>query len=156
MEPRILVADDDSSIRNLLGTILRREGLQVDLAADGVEAIERLKEHEYEVILLDLMMPRVNGFGVISWLREHPHRQKPVIIVISAYADQQFKDVDPNLVGGVLRKPFDISEVGDLVRRCVEGFERALHSGMSTIGDETVRVLSTEGIARLHAMREDH
>ncbi|HEU4523230.1 MAG TPA: response regulator [Thermoanaerobaculia bacterium] len=154
MEPRVLVADDDQSIRQLLGTIIRREDLSVDLAADGAEAIDLLKQREYPVILLDLMMPRTDGFGVIRWLKEHPPVQKPVIIVISAYADQKFKDVDADLVSGVLRKPFDIADVGNLVKLCVHGFQSALQSSMLKTGDETVRVLSTEGIARLHAMRQ--
>ncbi|HEV3484835.1 MAG TPA: response regulator, partial [Vicinamibacterales bacterium] len=57
---KVLVADDDQSIRQLVCTIVRREGLDVDCVADGEEAIEKLKEHEYAVILLDLMMPRVD------------------------------------------------------------------------------------------------
>jgi CheY-like chemotaxis protein len=88
---RILVADDDQSIRQLLGTIIKRERLEVDLAPDGAEAIEHLKRREYSVILLDLMMPRVDGFGVIQYLRDHPQTHKPVVIVITAYADQRLR-----------------------------------------------------------------
>src|SRR6478609_827609 len=97
-EPRILIADDDASIRQLLTTIVRRERLGVDAAADGEEAIRKLSEHEYSVILLDLMMPHVDGFGVIDYLREHPQKNKPVVLVITAYADQKFKRVDPDVV----------------------------------------------------------
>ncbi len=70
---RVLVADDDRSIRQLVSTIVRRESFTVDSAADGLEAIENLKQHAYAVLLLDLMMPRMDGFGVIEWLKEHPH-----------------------------------------------------------------------------------
>jgi CheY-like chemotaxis protein len=122
-EARVLVADDDRSIRKLVCTIVRRERLTVDCVADGDEAIEKLQEHEYSVILLDLMMPRVDGFEVIAWLKAHPQRVKPVLLVISAYADQKFKDVDPEMVAGVLRKPFEVGELGSIVRLCVTGFE---------------------------------
>jgi len=122
-ETRVLVADDDQSIRQLLCTIVQREHLKVDCVADGQEAIEHLREHEYSVILLDLMMPRVDGFAVIEWLRHHPPSTKPVILVITAYADQRFKKVDPNMVAGVLRKPFEIAELGNIVRLCVAGFD---------------------------------
>src|SRR5438067_1996159 len=97
---RILVADDDQSIRQLLGTVIQREGFDVDTVADGIEAIEKLRKHEYAVILLDLMMPRLDGFGIIDYLRDHHLGDKPVVLVITAYADQRFKTVDPNVVAG--------------------------------------------------------
>ncbi|HJT17471.1 MAG TPA: response regulator, partial [Thermoanaerobaculia bacterium] len=87
--PRVLVADDDQSIRQLLCTIVRREQFDVDAVADGGEAIAKLQQHPYAVILLDLMMPRVNGFEVIEYLRQHPPAVKPVVLVITAYADQK-------------------------------------------------------------------
>jgi len=149
---RILVADDDQSIRQLLGTIIKRERLEVDLAPDGAEAIEHLKRREYSVILLDLMMPRIDGFGVIQYLRDHPQTHKPVVIVITAYADQRFKEVDAEIVSGVLRKPFDVADVGSLVRHCISGFKAALQQ-KDAESDETLRILSTEGIERLRTLR---
>lgn len=120
---RVLVADDDQAIRQLVCTIVRREDLDVDCAADGAEAIDFLKKNEYSVILLDLMMPRLDGFGVIAHLKEHPPSIKPVILVITAYADQKFKEVDPDIVSGVLRKPFEVADLGNLVRLCVHGLD---------------------------------
>jgi CheY-like chemotaxis protein len=124
-ETRVLVADDDQAIRQLVCTIVKREGLEVDCAADGAEAIEMLREHDYSVLLVDLMMPRVDGFGVIEYVKAHPPAQKPVVLVITAYADQKFKEVDPTIVTGVLRKPFEVAELGNLVRLCVDGYETA-------------------------------
>ena len=71
------------------------------------------------------MMPRVDGFGVIEHLRTHAGAQTPVVLVITAYADQKFKEVDPNVVTGVVRKPFEVSDVGSIVRLCVTGYEEA-------------------------------
>jgi CheY-like chemotaxis protein len=122
-DSRILIADDDHSIRQLLTTIVQRERLEVHAAADGAEAIQKLKETAYSVILLDLMMPRVDGFGVIDYLRQNPPAIKPVVLVITAYADQKFKQVDPEIVAGVLRKPFEVADLGTLVRLCATGFE---------------------------------
>lgn len=124
-KPRVLVADDDQSIRQLVTTIIRREGLEVEAAADGAEAIEKLRTTEYSVLLVDLMMPRVDGFGVIEYLRTHPPSIKPVVLVITAYADQKFKDVDPNVVTGVIRKPFEVADLGSLVRLCATALEEA-------------------------------
>jgi len=117
-ELRVLVADDDRSIRQLVCTIVKREGIAVDCVADGEEAIELLKKHEYSVILLDLMMPKVDGFGVIEYLKTHPQEAKPVVLVITAYADQKFKEVDADVVAGVLRKPFEVADLGNIVRQC--------------------------------------
>jgi CheY-like chemotaxis protein len=142
-EPRVLVADDDPSIRQLVCTIVKREGFAVDCAADGVEAIEYLEKHPYSVILLDLMMPRLDGFGVIKWLKEHEPEDKPVVLVITAYADQKFKDVDPDIVAGVLRKPFEVADLGKLVRLCVTGFdsEVAAHHLYLKSADPAIREL---------------
>jgi CheY-like chemotaxis protein len=136
---RILVADDDQSIRQLVCTILKREGYAADCVGDGVEAIEYLEKHDYAVVLLDLMMPRVDGFGVIEYLKTHPPAHKPIVLVISAYADQKFKEVDPTIVAGVLRKPFEVAELGQLVRLCVTGFDNELTHALYASKDQAIR-----------------
>ena len=127
-ETRVLVADDDQAIRQLVCTIIKREGLEVDCVADGAEAIEMLREHDYSVLLVDLMMPRVDGFGVIEYVKNHPAAQKPVVLVITAYADQKFKEVDPTIVTGVVRKPFEVADLGNLVRLCVDGYDQVIRT----------------------------
>jgi len=136
---RVLVADDDQSIRQLVSTIVRRESFTVDAASDGLEAIELLKKHEYAVVLLDLMMPRLDGFGVIQWLKQNPPLIKPIVIVITAYADQRFKEVDAELVSGVLRKPFEVAELGNLVRACVNGFTEEVTQKLFFSKDRAIR-----------------
>jgi CheY-like chemotaxis protein len=133
---RILIADDDQAIRQLVTTIIHREGLEVDAVPDGAEAIEKLAQNEYAVILLDLMMPRIDGFGVLDYLAANPPACKPVILVVTAYADQRFKAVDPNMVAGVIRKPFEVADLGSLVRLCVTGHEDAMRAA-SAQGDTT-------------------
>jgi CheY-like chemotaxis protein len=130
IHPRVLVADDDQAIRQLVCTIIKREGLEVDCVADGAEAIEQLRQNQYAVVLVDLMMPRVDGFGVIEHLKEHPPAYKPVVLVITAYADQTFKKVDPDVVTGVIRKPFEVSDVGNVIRLCVSGYDEFMQQHM--------------------------
>jgi CheY-like chemotaxis protein len=66
------------------------------------------------------MMPRVDGFGVIEYLRSHEEREaKPMVFIVTAYADHRFKQVDSSVVAGIIHKPFDVAEVGSLVRQCV-------------------------------------
>jgi CheY-like chemotaxis protein len=141
-EPRVLVADDDNSIRQLVRTIVHREGIAVDEASDGYEAIEKLKETQYAVILLDLMMPRVDGFGVIEYLKDHPSPRKPIVLVITAYADQKFKGVDPDVVAGVVRKPFEIAEIGNLVKLCIHGLDQLTHGDLLQASDRSIRELA--------------
>jgi DNA-binding response OmpR family regulator len=136
---RILVADDDQSIRQLLGTVIRREGFEVDLVADGADAVELLKKNDYAVILVDLMMPRLDGFGVIDYLKHHHQRIKPVVLVISAYADQRFKQVDANIVAGVIRKPFEIAELGSMIRLCVRGIDEEMSKKLHSSNDRAIR-----------------
>lgn len=154
LEPRILVADDDQAIRQLVTTIMRREHLTVDSVADGVEAIEKLQEHEYAVILLDLMMPRTDGFGVIDYLAKHPPRHKPIVLIVTAYADQKFKQVDPNIVSGVLRKPFEVADLGAIVRLCAIGYDEALSNRLSTSNDPTIRRMAEQNTTIISRARD--
>lgn len=140
---RVLFADDDLSIRQLVCTIIRREGLEVDCVSDGSEAIEKLREHQYAVILLDLMMPRLDGFSVIEHLKAHMPEKKPVVLVVTAYADQRFKEVDPAIVAGVIRKPFEVADLGNLVRLCVHGFDSAERARIVDEGERALRSSAT-------------
>jgi len=143
-QTRVLVADDDQSIRQLLCTIVRREGLGVDCASDGFEAIDCLRENDYAVILLDLMMPRANGFEVIDYLKAHPPAEKPVVLVITAYADQRFKEVDADIVAGVIRKPFEVAELGNIVRLCVAGFDEEIATHLAASRDAHIRQVAQQ------------
>lgn len=110
---RVLVADDDPLIRRLLAKIVAREGLIADTAQDGAEAIGMLEEIRYDALLLDLMMPRLNGFDVVDFLKEQP--QRPIVIVVTAYGDDEWHDLDPRVVSGVVRKPFEVRELGKII-----------------------------------------
>lgn len=117
----ILVVDDDEMIRNLVATVLRRHGFEVDRAVDGLEALERVKENRYAVILLDLMMPRLDGLAFLDRVREEiPRERYPMVLVMSAASDALLRQLDPALVQGIIRKPFDISELAAIVSECAE------------------------------------
>lgn len=139
MPSRVLIVDDDPSIRRLLTTLVRRERIEVDSAADGQEAIELLQTGTYAVILLDLMMPRVDGFGVIEWLKQHAREPKPVVFVISAYADQMYRTADTDIVAGVLHKPFDVRDVASLIRHIVRGWDDNLAGALRNSRERAIR-----------------
>jgi CheY-like chemotaxis protein len=120
-EKRVLVVDDDDAIRSLVATVLRRRGLMADMARNGVEALERLGTCRYLILLLDLMMPAMNGWEVLDHLEPLPPRQRPIVIVLTAGSEPRaFK---PDLVAGMVRKPFDIDLLVDTVVGCIAALE---------------------------------
>jgi two-component system response regulator MprA len=78
--PSVLVVDDDHDIREALASILREEGFAVREACDGMEALEQIAADEPDVMLLDLMMPVMNGWEVMRSLRR-ANRALPVIVL---------------------------------------------------------------------------
>lgn len=83
-KPRILVIDDEPRIRDACQMVLEEMGFEVALAADGGQGLAKIKERHFDIILVDLMMPVLSGFDVLSAVREdHPDT---VVIVITGYA----------------------------------------------------------------------
>src|SRR5439155_3963059 len=83
--PRILVVDDNDDNRYTLTLYLDLEGYSsVETAQDGEEAIACLGKAEFDVVLLDVMMPKVDGYGVLNWLKDQTHLRDLPVIMISA------------------------------------------------------------------------
>jgi len=116
---RILVVDDEPAIRALVARIAQRAGFDVDVARDGAEAIAKLDDGRFEVMILDLMMPNVDGYGVIEHVRTSGG-QHPAIILISAADSAAFRRVDGSIVHSIIRKPFDIDVLADLITAAAE------------------------------------
>ena len=117
--PRVLVVDDEDAIRALVSRLLRREGLEIVQAADGREAIDKLDAERFDAVVLDLMMPRVDGFGVIEHLIDTDPRMVEKVVVTTAYPKAAAKERLHHLCC-ILSKPFDVDELVTVVRECVE------------------------------------
>jgi DNA-binding response OmpR family regulator len=117
LHKRVLVVDDDAVIRELLTSVLEQESLEVDCAEDGRQALEMIRENQYSVVLLDLLMPEMNGFEVLEQLDEN---LRPVVLVITGADHSTVSRLDSRIVHGIVRKPFDPHELGTLVRACAE------------------------------------
>ena len=115
---RVLVVDDDPEIRRILVTALRLRNLAIDEAADGHSAMELLRENRYTVVLLDIMMPGMDGFGVLDAIHHEPN--PPVVLVVSGAGKQVLDRVDTSKIHGIIRKPFDPIEIADVVSACAE------------------------------------
>ena len=96
--------------------VLRRENYEVDSARDGFEAIEKIGSNDYSAILLDLMMPRIDGFGVLDYLEEHRPELGGAVIVMSANLPAASNAARERSIRRVLPKPFDLSALIEEVR----------------------------------------
>jgi CheY-like chemotaxis protein len=118
---RMLIADDDAAIRRLFETLARREQIDCDVAANGREAIAALKEREYAVLFLDIMMPRVDGWGVLDYVRTRSTARIPSLFIVTAFLNQSVSAADAEIVSGIIYKPVDADEIAVLMRECVRG-----------------------------------
>jgi DNA-binding response OmpR family regulator len=90
---RILIAEDEEVLRMLMVDTLEDEGHELDEAADGKEAIEHIMENDYDLILLDYMMPLYTGLEVIEKVRKSPDKSTVKIMMVSAKSQQTDKDL---------------------------------------------------------------
>ena len=110
MAKRLLVVDDDTDIRELLEFDLAQSGYDVDTAKDGSEGLQKALNNHYDLILLDVMMPKMNGFDVCKNIRVH----KPDVPVLLLTAKGTISDKTDGFNSGAddyIVKPFDIQEV---------------------------------------------
>ena len=102
------MVDDDAAIRNLISKVAERAGLVTDTARDGEEGIELIEKGGYEIILLDLMMPKVSGFEVVEQVRKSRPADLKKIVIITASPRVMEGRINLDEVGDILHKPFDI------------------------------------------------
>lgn len=120
--PRILIVDDDPVILRLLQINFRLEGYDVDAASRGDEALRRAREAMPDVVVLDIMMPGVDGFDVLRQLKEDPTSRDVPVILLSARAQDEDRRRGYALgVEEYVTKPFDPAHLVEMVRRVLAG-----------------------------------
>ncbi|HEX6158985.1 MAG TPA: protein kinase [Thermoanaerobaculia bacterium] len=112
---RALIADDDPATRYLLAQILTRHHFTFDEAANGADAVKFLKAHEYALVFVDLLMPRVDGWGVIDYIRSKHREHPPRLFVVTGVQNQKLSTADQDVVAGLLYKPLDLQQVESVV-----------------------------------------
>jgi CheY-like chemotaxis protein len=115
---RALVVEDDAAIRQLLRTVLGREGFEVEVAADGLEALARLRSDAFHLIVLDLILPAVSGHAVLDYLRQERPVSLQRVVVITA-APHLIRHGLSDDVCRLLRKPFHLEEFIAAIHDCV-------------------------------------
>ena len=121
----MLVVDDDDAIRTLLVLLLVRAGYDVDQASDGDAALVKLRLRRFHTLVLDLMMRLKSGFEVLDYLDANDDAGSPSIVLVTAAGPRDLRSIRSPLVRCVLRKPFDINELLDAVRKCTRGDEES-------------------------------
>lgn len=117
-KPRVLLVDDNEATCTLIRALLQRE-FHLDLASDGREALEKLRAAEYAVILLDLRMPVLDGFGVLEHLREQsPQMLARVLVLTAALSRGELSRAREFPVCGIIEKPFEVEQLLAAVRQC--------------------------------------
>jgi CheY-like chemotaxis protein len=119
---RILVVDDDAVISEVFAVMLRRADFEVDLAGDGVKGVEKWEQGNYDLVLMDVQMPRMDGLEATRAIREKEGLRggHTPIVAITAYALQ--KDEEQCLASGMdayVSKPVDFKKFFETIRRLI-------------------------------------
>jgi DNA-binding NtrC family response regulator len=113
---RILVVDDEEALRTVLSTELSSEGYEVSAASDGGEAIEMVKGNDYDLVLLDIKMPNVDGFEVLKFVKGTKPDIK--VIMLTGFADLK-NAIESKRLGAedFVSKPYDLVDLLTTIER---------------------------------------
>lgn len=115
---RVLIVEDYSLMQIMMQSMLEYLGCTVDTAEDGLEGLEKFKKTKYDLIFVDLQMPKMNGFELIQAIRNIESDQDRVKIIIMT-ASVKIEELNPKLIGmdDIISKPFDIDSVIHLLEK---------------------------------------
>ena len=139
--PVVLVVDDSPTIRKIVEITLKRQGVQVISAPSGVIALAAIANTPPQLILLDIMLPKVNGYQICQIIRRNPEYKHIPVVMLSG-KDGVFNKVRGKLVGATeyITKPFEPRDLLRVVRKYVEleGETRAASNGAVPLGARRV------------------
>jgi DNA-binding response OmpR family regulator len=122
MAPRtVLVVDDDPVIVKLLQVNFEMEGYVVLTAGDGEQGLERARQEHPDIVILDVMMPKLDGFEVARLLKADPSTRQIPVLLLSAKAQTSDIQAGQSLADDYITKPFDPLELLDRVASLVAG-----------------------------------
>lgn len=116
---RVLIAEDDPSIRRMLAVSLGRQGYRTADACDGREALDAMRAGRADLVVLDLMMPKVTGWEVLTERAAAPELRKIPVIVITAERGEGVAKILDDGICALLPKPFDLATLHALVKSCL-------------------------------------
>jgi len=145
---QILIIEDDTDIGDMLDINLRDEGYQVDIATNGMTGLNRLKAQAYDLLVLDLMLPGLDGLEICRQVRQMPHYQPIIIISAKSAETQRILGLELG-ADDYLSKPFSVPELIARIRalfRRIEALERATQakSGVIAAGNLVIDPITHE------------
>src|SRR5690242_7877054 len=119
---RVMVIDDSKTIRRTAETLLKREGAEVVTATDGFEALAKIADHQPQIIFVDIMMPRLDGYQTCALIKNNQLFKSTPVIMLSS-KDGLFDKARGRIVGSdqYLTKPFTRDELLSAIRQYVPG-----------------------------------
>lgn len=118
---RLLVVEDEANIVEALSYVLQRAGFQVETVSDGDEALERLKRESYAAVVLDIMIPGMNGFEILRAVRADPRLVDLPIVVLTARSQAKDRELAEEIgASAFITKPFSNAEVVERLRAFTE------------------------------------
>ena len=117
---RLLLVDDDRHLRRIIALGLKLEGYEVEQAANGQEALEKLREHGAAAVIVDLMMPVMDGRAFIHKAREELGSTAPILVLTSVDRANATRDLLDGGASGILHKPVKVSEIVKILRELME------------------------------------
>lgn len=117
---KVVVIDDSKTIRRSAETLLRKEGCEVITATDGFEALAKIADHRPDIIFVDIMMPRLDGYQTCALIKRNQNFKKTPVIMLSS-KDGLFDRARGRIVGSeqYLTKPFTREDLLDAIKRHV-------------------------------------
>ncbi len=125
-EPRVLIVDDDLRIIHILSTYLQMEGFAVETAMNGENALGCMAEHPPDIVILDVMLPNVDGIELCRQIRQHHEWEAIPVIMFSAKSDSG--DIDAAMEAGATRyvtKPSSLQDLVTVVTEVLDGPDAA-------------------------------
>ena len=119
---RILIVEDEPNIVESLSFILRRAGFEVDTVTDGAEALDRVRRQAFEVLVLDIMLPGMNGLDVLKAIRsDQALSSLPVVVLTAKGQANDRRTAEAIGASAFITKPFSNADVVERVSRLAEG-----------------------------------
>lgn len=119
-EKRIIVVEDDKSINRLISYNLSKNGFNAESVYDGFIAQSRLAKEVFDIVVLDIMLPGVDGFHICKSIKENPAAFKTFVVMLTAKAESQDK-IYGNLVGAdyYITKPFSVAKLMEVIKELI-------------------------------------
>lgn len=132
MRPRILIVEDDPTTREALRRVLELEGCDIDIVVDGEKAVGALAQHRYDVILLDIALPKMSGTDVMEYIASSTPEVLASIVVVTGLEAREIRKLFPDICE-TLSKPVMPGRLIAAVHRCLAAASGRGMSGISGI-----------------------